>query len=114
MQIDKLQSSVGADIYYDGNFRNVLDDHMTYFRGSSSTKTITIEPIYADKYEGDLSGLLSQYGIAVEYHWVIMRLNNFTSFNDNSRNLSQLLIPNFDEVEQIRQVHRTVQNKIKT
>ncbi len=114
MNINSLQIDDGSNIYYDEVFRNVLDNHYTFLKTTGKVNNLNIEPVYADKYEGDLSGLLTHYKIPLVYHWVIMRLNDFTSFNENSASLVSLLIPDFDLVEQIRQVHRTVSNKIRT
>lgn len=114
MKINQLQPNLGPEIFFDEQFRNVLEDHMTFLRGHATTKSLTIEPTYAYKYEGDLSGLLTHYKIDVSRHWIIMRMNNYYSFNENDEFLATLLIPDNDTVEQIRQVFKTVPNKIKT
>ncbi len=114
MQINSMQVSFGPNIYYDPVFRNVLEDHMSFLRTHPGTKILNIEPIYAYKYEGDLSGLLTQYRIDVKLHWIIMRMNNYYSFSENNENLSSLIIPDGDSIERIRESHKTVQNKIKT
>lgn len=114
MNIDSLLADHGSNIYYDPSFRNVLEDHMTFLRTHPQTTKLVVESIYAYKYVGDLSGLLKHYNIEIYLHWTIMRMNNFTSFGDTKDDIFELLIPNSDVIERIRQSHKTIQNKMKT
>ena len=114
MKINKLLADHGSNIYYDPVFRNVLEDHMTFLRTHEQTTRLNIESIYAYKYVGDLSGLLKHYNIDIYLHWIIMRMNNFTSYNEANDNIVDLLIPEPIVIERIRQSHITTQNKMKT
>jgi|ERR1035437_1514963 hypothetical protein len=105
MQIDNLMISGGATIYYETSFRIVLEDHLTYFRNDPKTRQLTIASKDAYKYVGDLFGLLQKNNIAPEYHWLIMRLNNFTAPTDNDDTLQFLYIPDFSYVERLRNVN---------
>lgn len=114
MKIDNLLADHGSNIYYDPAFRNVLEDHMSFLKTHPDTKKINIESVYAYKYVGDLSGLLKHYNIDIYLHWVIMRMNGFTSFNEAGENIVELLLPDSRAIERIRQLHSTIQNKMKT
>lgn len=107
MQINNIQLDFGEDIYYDGGFRIDLEDHMTYLRTHPSTTKVIVDPVYSYKYVGDLSSLLLQYNVPVYLHWVIMRVNNFTSFADATDKLTTLLIPDTTEIERIRRSYQT-------
>lgn len=107
MQIDSIATSSGTDIYYDQNFRNILEDHMTFLRTSNELNVLNVEPSMAYKYEGDLFGLLFHYNIIFEQHWIIMRLNNMTNPNQTKSTLSLLLIPTRAMLERIRSVYMT-------
>lgn len=97
----------GDDVYYDSGLRIDLEDHMTYLRTHPSTTKVIVDPVYAYKYAGDLSSLLLHYNVPIYLHWVIMRLNNFTSFADSTDKLSTLLIPDTSEIERIRRSYQT-------
>lgn len=112
MLIDQLQKSTGPSIYYDPSFRNTLEDHLTYLRQSKETNILTISPFHAIKYKGDLFGLLIQYGVPNEYHWLVMRINNMVSPTDIDEKISTLSVPSYSLVERIRSTYVT-QNKNK-
>lgn len=107
MQIYDITTSSGPDIYYNQLFRNVLEDHMTFLRNSQETTILNIEPAMAYKYEGDLFGLLFNYNIVFEYHWIVMRMNNMTNPNQTKSTLTNLIIPNKAIIERLRSVYMT-------
>lgn len=105
MLIDSLMQDDGASIYYDEDFRNVLEDHMTYLRALSSTTTLALDVGKVYKYEHDLFGLLADYGIPMQLHWVVMRLNKMSTPTDLRQDQTALLIPDASVVDKIRQSH---------
>ena len=105
MSIDSLMAIQGASVYYGPSFRNVLEDHLTYLKGLDSTTVINVEPIVAYKYEFDLYSLLFYYDIPMHLHWLVMRLNGFTSPTEATADITSLLIPDSTVVDQIRQSH---------
>lgn len=82
MDIFNTMITGGSKIFYDPQFRNVLEDHMSFLRNIPSNKTIDIEPGIAYKYAGDFFGLMMHHGITVEHHWAIMRVNGYISPQD--------------------------------
>lgn len=82
MDIFDTMITGGPAIFYDPRFRNVLEDHMSFLRMHPSNRTIDIEPGIAYKYAGDFFGLMQQYGISSEFHWPIMRVNDYISPQD--------------------------------
>lgn len=107
MQITNIATNSGPEIYYNLLFRNVLEDHMTFLRNSSETSILNIESAMAYKYEGDLFGLLFNYKVPFEYHWVVMRMNDMTNPNQTKSTLSNLIIPNKSLIERLRNVYMT-------
>jgi hypothetical protein len=103
--IDSLMTDSGPAIYYDTTFMNVLEDFMTYLRTHPTTNIVDIDQMLAYKYEFDFFGLLAQYGIPPNLHWVTLRMNNMTSPNDFAKKAIVLLVPNASTIEAIRQSH---------
>jgi hypothetical protein len=112
MDINSLSINPGDSVYYTPEFMNVLEDHLTYLREHPKTRTESITPHEASKYTGDLISLLNVRNVKPEYHWIIMRLNNFTNYSDIDENLNTLLYPDFEEIDRIKLSHKTL-NKIK-
>lgn len=104
MKIDSLMSSAGSDVYYTPAFRVVLESHLTYLMRLPSTKLVTIDPGALYKYEGDLFGLLDSMRIPKQYHWVVMMLNKINSNTDVNIKLTNLLIPNWSEIDKIKEI----------
>lgn len=105
--IDALASDPGPAVYYTAAFRNVLEDHMTYLRGHTSTQSLDVPPILLDRFEFDLPGLLNQFRIPAYMHWVVMRMNSLVSLTDVPRDLKSILVPDGTLVGKLQQVYRT-------
>lgn len=106
--INALMFTTGPSDYYTDAFRQVLEDHMWYLRGITSTQPQTVSPQEAWQNEGDLYGFLAgKLNIEPQYHWVVMRLNNFTSPTQFGKHVNQLLIPSFTLIEQLRSAFNT-------
>lgn len=107
MQISSLARNEGAAIYYNIELRNILEDHLTYFRNSNDITILNIEPAMAYKYEGDFFGLLSYYNVPFEYHWLVLRINKMTNPNQNKSTLLSVNVPNRLSVERLKNVYMT-------
>lgn len=113
MKIYDLENNFGTRLFYDQKFRVILEDHMTVLRTSPNSFRISIEPVYAYKYTGDLIGILKHYNIPLYLHWIIMRMNNYSAYTDFNEKVTNLLIPDSELVERIRRTYMT-HNKITT
>lgn len=106
MPVDNLMRDAGPSIYYDPDFRNVLEAHMTVLR-QTSTEQIVVEAAAAYKYEFDFFSLLFYHGVPAYLHWIVMRMNNFTSPTDNKRDIGNLILPDQRVVSRILSSHKT-------
>lgn len=101
MSILSKFTAPGQDIWYDPNFKAVLEDHMTYLREHPNTTVQVLEPNSVIKYRFDLYSLFRAYGIEQQYHWVIMRMNRFNTLTDDISQLDSFIVPDFNVVVQI-------------
>jgi hypothetical protein len=106
MDLNKLMIDDGDPYYYDPVMRNVFEDHMEYLRTSPATETRSVPEVLAYQNQNNLQGLFNAMRIAPELHFIVMRMNKFTSFTSNLEEDHLLLIPNADEVGHIVQSHR--------
>lgn len=108
MQILTILNKPTSLVYYEQQFRVLLEDHLTYLKSLTTTRRISIDQQLGYKYEGDLDGLLTQLNIRPEFHFIVMRLNGLTSPQEfNSDRTSTLLIPDNKEIERIRSSYKT-------
>jgi len=112
MSISRLMVPEGAALYYDPKFRAMLEDHMSWLLAQPENQLINVLDNHAYKYEGDLTGLLRQYAIQDEYHWLTMRANRMTSPMDYRADMKQLVVIDRRYVDQLRTVYQTTQRKI--
>jgi hypothetical protein len=92
----------GPDIYYDDDFRAVLETYLTLLRTDRNTQTRTVQSSDARAYKGDFFGLLQNDTINKEYHWIIMRMNGFVSPGDTDETLASYIYPDLSLIERIR------------
>jgi hypothetical protein len=108
--INSLMIDDVAPIYYTPKFFNMLETHMVLLRQSIRTYTIDIVPADRVKYDGDLYGLLLEYGIPLKYHYIVMRLNELNSPQGYNPDIESLLAPDPTTIESLRNVLATIYN----
>lgn len=103
--IYNLMIQNGPPIYYDEKFRTVLETHLSYLRTHPSTAVFELDPHDAYKHEGDFFGLLLAMNQPAHLHWIIMRVNFFTSPTEMTQDFLKLMIPANDVIENIRRLY---------
>jgi hypothetical protein len=105
MKIDSKMITTGALVYYDKGFRDCIEAHLSLLRNSSQTQSISVDEHKAAIYEGDLFGYLNELNISPQLHWVTMRMMNLFSPFDFGINTKNILLPNANEIDIIRQAN---------
>ena len=111
--LEELTVSAGPAIYYTNEFRDTIEDHLSFLKNHDSTAVMDINNIDAVRYQFDLSGLLLSYSVPVNLHWIIARMNGYTSLHganiqkDPVTGTYQLLIPDNNVIDGIAQIHNT-------
>ncbi len=111
MSINAQMVDDGAAIYYVKGFRNTLEDHMTLLRGHPTTSLVMVTPSDAYHYNHNLFGLLQKMKVPLYLHWLIMRMNNWTSPRAFDLNVTSLIWPDQTVVNRIQQSY-TASNRI--
>lgn len=107
MALTDLMLNPGPDLFYDSDFRNVLEDHMTFLR-QNYCQTVVLAPDEAYQWRSDFFGLLQAKGIPRQYHWLMMRINNYTSPNQFPEDAIAILQPDFTVIDKIAQSHNSL------
>lgn len=88
--------------YYTDAFRNVLESHLSFLRGHSTTQYIAVDPGSAYRFEYNLYLLLTDLNYPSHMHWLIMRLSGLTSPLDMRENFTTLVVPDQSIVDQLK------------
>lgn len=111
MSINQMMVPDGAALYYSASWMRMIETHLPYLRERSLNNVVAVLPYLANKHESDLFGLLRHLRVRAELHWIVMRLNDFTSPNQIRSDCEFLTLPNFDDVEKLRSVFQTINKK---
>lgn len=105
MSVNELMISQGPSIYYSNEFRNVLEDHMSFLRADQGTRVVAVDPGLAYRYEHDLYSYLRNANVEANIHWLVMRMNGMTTPMEFGPEYQLLAIPDIGTVDRIRQSH---------
>jgi hypothetical protein len=104
--IDKQMPDDGPMVMYDETFRSVLEDHMSYLKRHPQTERVDIQNHIANKHHGDFIGVMQWYDIPPSLHWIVMRVNGFSSPMQYSSDMTTMLVPSNGIIDRIVKVHR--------
>ena len=108
MDIQKL-SDPTDDVYHSVDFQNLIESHLSKLRKSTNITTHAITAFEQMKYVGDYSGLLLNLNIPKKYHWIILRLNGYTSPLEYNGEPVIIFIPDLTEIERLKNTLLTKQ-----
>ena len=106
MQVDSLMVKEGSQGYYTDKMFNTLEDFMPTFRKDVTSPTV-IAPATAERFAGDLNGLLTFLGLPPYLFYPVMRVNNLNSSDEYQPSMTNLLIPNQTEITRILQTNNS-------
>lgn len=82
MKIYSVMLTGGPQVFYTPEFRAVVEDHLTYLKQQVTNTVVDISPHDAYKYQGDFFGILLEYKVLPQFHWIVMRMNDMMSPKD--------------------------------
>lgn len=96
------------EVYFDTDFIKHIESFMTKLRASPNIKIRNeFTPVISYKYEGDYFGLLDYLNIEKKYHYIVLRFNGYTSSSDFKGNDLYVLVPDLNEIENIKNIYLT-------
>lgn len=85
----------------------VMEAMIPYVKKHPDSTIIGIEPHLAAKFKFDLYGLFTHLGIEQSYHYVMMRMNGYSSSQDFKSDRTSLLVPAYSLVDNLIEVALT-------
>lgn len=98
--------STVSQLWYSNEFKSVIEDHLVRLR----TRNSVSYPISTDEgynHIGDFYSLLTSRNVISKYHWIILRVNNFTSPYKFMGESFDLIIPDEEFIESIYDNYRS-------
>lgn len=117
--ITDLKNNV-MPVYDSLSFRQMIEDHLPIIRANKCA-TIQIEPVQADRYNGNFYGLLNTLKmidtsdtsktdrqvtpLPIYMYWIALRCNGFYSPLDFDGSQTQILIPEIRYISELLNTH---------
>ncbi len=105
MLVDNLMISSNPHFYTE-DFFNILEANLEYIRKDDGTKTLPVLPEHVAVYKGDCFSLFNAMHIPTRLHWVCMRLSGMHSPYDFNENITSIVIPNSNMIDQLNQLNQ--------
>lgn len=112
MSINKRMVPPGDRRYYSAQWHRVVESHLQWILSLPENRIEQVDDGVAYKYEGDFMGLLQELRVPMELHWVVMRVNGYTSPTDYTYDKTQILIPDPGGIGRLFNNFVTVTKKI--
>lgn len=93
------------------SFRDLLEDHITYFLTHNTTVLRDITAHDANVYMFDWIGALNKLGVPVELHWLTIRMNGGKSFTDFKEDARTIYVPSIQEFNKLFSLNNSVRKK---
>lgn len=87
-------------------FRAYVETIRLFLRNHPDTLEQVISPEEAYKYRGNFSMMLTDRGIPMENHYIIMRVNDLLSTHDLDEKFNLLRIPSVQLTSRLKEIYR--------
>jgi hypothetical protein len=103
--IESSASTPASEIFDDVDFKNVLEDHLSWFINHQSTVVVPVTAHQIEVYDFDWIGLLRDLNIPADLHWLVIRMNDGKSLTDVPVMLRALKVPDYTVVQNLVMLH---------
>lgn len=105
-----LVSDEAPAIYYEKEFKEVLEQHLPQFRalalGEHQLSTI-LEDNIALKCDGDFRKVCVEMRIPQHLQWLTLRINNLKNYADYKKTMKSILLVENDLLQRLRLIYST-------
>ena len=108
-KLNLYMPEIGPLVYYQEEFRHVLELHLEYLRSHPTTQIVSPDEQQTIFYQKDFYGFLTYQRVPQHLHWIIMRMNFMYSPEEFTPEYKQLLQPLASTIDIIRQQYETQQ-----
>lgn len=98
----------GPNVYYNEQFRTMIEFHLPFLRAKVSTVAAAIPGNLGLRYQNDFYGLLYEIKIKPHLHWITLRLNGMSDPSEFQLDRVRILIPDENEIDALRTTFTTL------
>lgn len=111
MTILKKMVAIGDPNFYTSKYRQMIEDHIIFLRNHKTNSIVTLAPMVSFKYAADFYGLLFHLKVPMEYHYAILRLNNYRNPSDFQGTEESILICDTELLKRLTNTLKTQTRK---
>lgn len=106
LSVTSLREDAGDSIYYNEDFRRMIEQHRIYLQQVDGTEPRVIPDGEAWRWRYDFYGLLANMDIPEYLRWIILRVNNLQNPADYNGLNTTVIIPSFNAIQTLAAIFR--------
>jgi hypothetical protein len=99
--LESLISTSAGEIFDTPEFRNIIEDHLTWLINHQATSSRAVTAHQIEVYDFDWIGLLQTLLVPADLHWIVIRMNGGISLTDVPQELRSILIPDYSVIQNL-------------
>lgn len=110
--LNEAMISTGSDFTYTETYRTYIESHLNYLREQEEAFDVPLDKKQVYKHLNDFTSLFLEMGIPYEDHYVMLRLNGFTSVTELTMDIETLKVIPGQVLATLKQLFRTVSGRV--
>lgn len=106
LSVVSLREDPGEDVYYNEDFRRMIEQHRIYLQSADGIDTRVVPDGEAWRWRYDFYGLLNYMDVPEYLRWIYLRVNNMHNPGDFTGLLTTIAIPSFKVIQQLTAIFR--------
>lgn len=103
--IENLIEPTSPDDIDSPDFKNIIEDHLTWLINLPSNEVKTVTAHQIEVYDFDWIGLLLALGIDANRHYATIRMNGGNSLTDVPKDLRSLRVPQLNVIQNLKMLN---------
>ena len=93
-------------------FRNYIETFIPSLVSSTDSRLVPLNMDLAFKFTGDLKGYLISIGVPDSIHYIVLRMNGYTSYHQFPGQSQYILLPGDSDVQTLRSTYMSQLGKV--
>lgn len=106
LSVRSYREDPGEDVYYDPNFKLMIEQHRIYLQNADGYVDRVLDPGTARRWRFDFYGLLEDLGIPENLRWIFLRVNDYTHPSEYDETRVTIRVPNPSAIEKLVALYR--------
>ena len=112
-----LDIDQGDATYHSEDFKCIIEQNLTYIKNyaanvANARNIANLPPAEAAACHGDFRKVAAFLNIPLHMVWVVMRVNNLNGYEDYSKEMLNIILPDFELIYRLKQNDAVIQKYI--